>query len=332
MGWSSRPGCPRNSATTSTSSSSTRPTDFVFGFSKLDVMFGRHTAAAVRHPYRDLVKPGVRFVQSDDPIDRSSREAGRDRRRHLRRRCPGGRARRRPASGGHARSGRGRPRVLHRSGAFALRDVIAGFNGGRVIVGVTSTPFKCPPAPSETALLMHDFLTERGLRDELRDRARHAACGPGPAVAGRVRGAASSRSPSGGSPGTPAGSSAASIPSRRVAILSDDSEMPYDLFLGIPVHRAPAVVEAAGLTVDGWVPVNPLTLETSVPGRLRGGRRHERRHPEGRCLRRGSGRGRRRRHRRAHPGRHAVNSVRRSRACATSSSAPTRLRSSTSHS
>src|SRR5262245_22005276 len=35
---------------------------FVFGFSKLDVMFGRTTAPAVQHPYRDIVKPGVRFV------------------------------------------------------------------------------------------------------------------------------------------------------------------------------------------------------------------------------------------------------------------------------
>ncbi len=38
--------------------------------------------------------------------------------------------------------------------------------------------------------------------------------------------------------------------------------MPYDLFLGIPVHRAPAVVEESGMTVDGWIPVDPLTLET----------------------------------------------------------------------
>ena len=37
---------------------------FVFGFSKLDVMFGRQTPADVRHPYRDIVKPGVRFLQS----------------------------------------------------------------------------------------------------------------------------------------------------------------------------------------------------------------------------------------------------------------------------
>src|SRR5688572_16696508 len=37
---------------------------FVFGFSKLDVMFGRQLPAAVRHPYRDIVKPGVRFFQT----------------------------------------------------------------------------------------------------------------------------------------------------------------------------------------------------------------------------------------------------------------------------
>ena len=39
--------------------------------------------------------------------------------------------------------------------------------------------------------------------------------------------------------------------------------MPYDLFLGVPVHRAPAVVEESALTVDGWIPVNPVTLETA---------------------------------------------------------------------
>ena len=35
---------------------------FVFGFSKLDVMFGRQQLIAARHPYRDIVKPGVRFL------------------------------------------------------------------------------------------------------------------------------------------------------------------------------------------------------------------------------------------------------------------------------
>jgi sulfide:quinone oxidoreductase len=54
-------------------------------------------------------------------------------------------------------------------------------------------------------------------------------------------------------------------PARRVAILTDDSELPYDLFLGIPVHVAPPVVVESGLTVDGWIPVDPVTLATSFP-------------------------------------------------------------------
>ena len=48
-------------------------------------------------------------------------------------------------------------------------------------------------------------------------------------------------------------------------MLSDGTEMPYDLFLGVPVHRAPAVVQESGLAVDGWIPVDPLTLETAFP-------------------------------------------------------------------
>ena len=52
---------------------------------------------------------------------------------------------------------------------------------------------------------------------------------------------------------------------RKVAMLSDGSEMAFDLFLGVPVHRAPAVVAESGMAVDGWIPVDPLTLETEFP-------------------------------------------------------------------
>jgi sulfide:quinone oxidoreductase len=55
-------------------------------------------------------------------------------------------------------------------------------------------------------------------------------------------------------------------PSRNLATLRDGGEMAYDLFLAIPIHRAPAVVVESGLTVDGWIGVNSLTLETSFPG------------------------------------------------------------------
>jgi sulfide:quinone oxidoreductase len=53
---------------------------------------------------------------------------------------------------------------------------------------------------------------------------------------------------------------------RRVAVLDDASELPYSLFLGVPKHRAPAVVEAAGMAENSWVPVDPRTLQTRFAG------------------------------------------------------------------
>jgi sulfide:quinone oxidoreductase len=55
-------------------------------------------------------------------------------------------------------------------------------------------------------------------------------------------------------------------PGRKVAILDDGAELPFDLFLGVPKHRAPEVVIASGMTEDGYVPVDVDTLETRFPG------------------------------------------------------------------
>src|SRR5262249_55665586 len=143
-----------------------RSDGFVFGFSKLDVMFGRTTADAVHHPYVDIVKPSVRFVQTTvraiDPVARRvETDAGTVDADVLvvalgadldPAATPG------LVEGGYE--------FYTEAGAFAAREVLEQFPGGRVVVGVTSTPFKCPPAPSETALLVHDFLTKRGLREQ----------------------------------------------------------------------------------------------------------------------------------------------------------------------
>ena len=44
------------------------------------------------------------------------------------------------------------------------------------------------------------------------------------------------------------------------------AEHPYDLFLGVPKHRAPDVVIESGMTIDGYIPVSHETLETEYPG------------------------------------------------------------------
>jgi sulfide:quinone oxidoreductase len=56
------------------------------------------------------------------------------------------------------------------------------------------------------------------------------------------------------------------VPDRRVALLDNGTELPFDLLLAVPVHRVPQVVAESGMTEDGWIPVDPLTLRTRFPG------------------------------------------------------------------
>ena len=238
---------------------------FIFGYSKLDVMFGRKTPGAVRLAYHNIVKPGVRFRQEEitaiDPearrvtTRRGSYDAdvlvvalGADYDLDA---TPG------LTAGGNE--------FYSVAGAERVREALPTFSKGRAIVGVISEPFKCPPAPSEAALLLHEHLTAGGVR---------AACEislvmpfgvpipPSPATSRALLAAFAER----GITFVPNRRVRALDPARRVAILDDESEMPYDLFLGIPKHRVPGVVAASGMTVDGWIPVNPKNLKTRFPG------------------------------------------------------------------
>ena len=52
-------------------------------------------------------------------------------------------------------------------GARALRDKLAAFEGGRLVVHVNEMPIKCPVAPLEFTFLADTFFRERGLRDKV---------------------------------------------------------------------------------------------------------------------------------------------------------------------
>ena len=237
---------------------------FIFGFSKLDVMFGRTPPAAVVHSYGDIVKPGVRFVQStirsiDPEAKRVETDSGTFEADII------------VVALGADLDPAATPGLVEAGhefytvpGAFALREVLSSFLGGHVIVGVTSTPFKCPPAPSETALLLHDYFTQRGIRDDSEISLvmpMGVPIPPSPAASTALLAAFAER----GINWYPERLVSRLDPDRGVAVFADGTDMPFDLFLGIPVHKVPAVVAESGLTVDGWVPVDSLTLETSYP-------------------------------------------------------------------
>ena len=242
-----------------------RTDSFVFGFSKLDVMFGRSMPREVQHRYADVTHPGVRFVHAeviaiDAPHRRVATTAGSFDADVLV--VALGADLEPAATPGLVEDGH---EFYTEAGAFALRETIAAFPGGRVVVGVTSTPFKCPPAPSEAALLVDEQLRRAGLRERSEVTLvlpLPSPVPPSPAASEALLAAFAERDIR-----FLSGRSARSLdPARHVAVLDDGSELPYDLFLGVPLHRVPEVVARSGLATHGWIAVDPVTLETRWPG------------------------------------------------------------------
>jgi sulfide:quinone oxidoreductase len=237
---------------------------FVLGYSKLEVLFGRASLDEVSLPYSAIARPGVRFVRETvTAIDPAARRVGTD----------GG-----EYEADHlvialgadydydATPGLTEADAFYaRAGAVKLAGVIPTFEAGHAVVGVCGVPYKCSPAPSECALLLHDDLVRRGVRDRCEITYIVPAPNPvppSPDAAGALLAAFAERD-------------IKFLPGRRIAsldrergaaALDDGTEVSYDLFLGVPKHTAPQVVLDAGLAVDGFVPVDPGTLATSHPG------------------------------------------------------------------
>lgn len=241
-----------------------RNDSFCFGFSKLEVMLGRQSADAVRLPYRDIAKDGVDFHQETvvgiDPVARRvTTDAGTHDADFLV--VAMGADYDMAATPGFEEGGY---HYYTLAGAERLRDALHDFDGGRVLLSVLGQPFKCPPAPFEGSFLMHEQFSERGIRDSVQMTTTYPMQGPVPvtgAVSQMFHEALASRGIE-----ERALTRVASIdPAARVARLASDETLSYDLFVGIPVHRAPEPLAASGLAVDGWVPVDQTNLRTSFP-------------------------------------------------------------------
>jgi sulfide:quinone oxidoreductase len=147
------------------------------------------------------------------------------------------------------------------AGATALRDKLATWPGGRLIVNVVDMPIKCPVAPLEFAFLADWFLTRRGIRDKVQlqyvtpldDAFTKPTCNKSLQYllkekrielvtefnTGRVDGAAG------------------------VLASWDERELPFDLLVTVPLHGGAAFVgRSPGLGDDlGFVVTDPHTLQ-----------------------------------------------------------------------
>jgi sulfide:quinone oxidoreductase len=150
-----------------------------------------------------------------------------------------------------------------REGLEHAQTAIDALRGGRVVVGIFGMPHPCPPAPYELALLLADRFDDRGIEAQV------TVFGPAP-ITLPIVGAAGcatldARLEERGIPFLP-GHSATRVDAGAVRF-DGQPDLPYDLLLAVPPHRAPSVLIEAGLAPgDGWVKVDRGTLETGLAG------------------------------------------------------------------
>jgi sulfide:quinone oxidoreductase len=226
-------------------------------------MFGNAAWDSVRLPYSRYAKSGVRMVKTNitaiDPIARRvTTEAGIFEADYLV--VALGADYDIAATPGLAQA----DEFYSVAGAEALRRKLLDFRKGRALIGVCGAPYKCPPAPSECALMLHDYLSQRGVRDACEISfvlPLPSPVPPSPETSRALIAAFAERNIA----FTPGRRVASIDNARKVAVLDDGAEMPFDLFLGVPRHHVPAVVVESGMAENGWIPVNPRSLETRYP-------------------------------------------------------------------
>jgi len=146
-------------------------------------------------------------------------------------------------------------------GAERLREALAEFTGGRLVLSVVGMPHMCPAAPVEFTLMVEDWLRERGLREgsEVVYTVPTERTHKLPPVADWADERFADR-------GVEAHTEFAVErvdPDDRRLHATDSQSIDYDLLVSIPPHAGMPLVSEAGLGDDGWVETDPRTLEAA---------------------------------------------------------------------
>ena len=142
-------------------------------------------------------------------------------------------------------------------GARKLRDAISNFQGGKIIVNVNA-PHKCPVAPLEVTLMMHEYLKAHGLWEKSEitytypigrlhalEPVAHWAKPEFDRIGIKYETFFNTESVD---------------PEKKTIKSMEGVELPFDLLITITPHAGAEVIDASGLGKGGWVPTNPKTL------------------------------------------------------------------------
>jgi len=143
--------------------------------------------------------------------------------------------------------------------SIELGRKMAAFRGGRIVTGVASVPYRCPPAPLEYTFMLEAELRSRGLRQDTELHYIFPINRPFP-----IQSVSDFVAPLREERGVKVHTffNVESIdPERRVVSSIEGEELPYDLLVLAPPHKGQMVIVDSGLgDRDGWIPTDRNTL------------------------------------------------------------------------
>lgn len=145
-------------------------------------------------------------------------------------------------------------------GALQLRKALHDFEGGRIVIAVSSFPYRCPPAPLEFTFLLEEWLHTHGIREktEIHYLSPLPTVFPIESMAELVTPLLEERSI-----GYTVSFHPELVDTRHNIIYSSEGEeVSYDLLIVVLPHRGAKVIEASGLgDANGWLPTHRMLLE-----------------------------------------------------------------------
>lgn len=146
-------------------------------------------------------------------------------------------------------------------GAKRLREALRRFNGGTIVVSVTSTPYKCPVAPYEFLGLLNDYLMATGLR--AKTKVIFTTVAPHLHAQPQVNKFLEEIMRMWGFDYKTKFQVNAIEPGK----ISGPEEIKADLIMAVPPHGGSEVVTKSGIGDQaGWVPVDRHTLQIQAQG------------------------------------------------------------------
>ena len=234
---------------------------FFIGFSKFEIMFGRKTEKEIKYKYSDLKANNVNFIQdviTEIDVENKVVSTSSNKFSYHYLIVALGADLKHDAIPGFVESGAHEFYTL--KGSQKLFNTISNFKKGTLVLSIFDKPYKCPPAPYEGAIQLHDYFVDKGVRDNIEMKMIIPSPLPIPVsqeVSIEIEKLLDERD-------------IQLINKTKIieidainkfAISESKEKFGYDLFIGVPVHTPPAVINNSKLG-KGFILADQKNLQT----------------------------------------------------------------------